>query len=423
MLPDAKAQLRIPTAAAVQEPRQRGHLGRRAGPLPAAAGRGGRRLRPHRDRGDAAARRGRRASSASAPATRAAARTASRSATSSPAPTSWPRPTVLAEGCWGHLTGAAIREFDLGRGPRAAGLGARRQGGLEGPQAAGPPDPHDRPVAAEAVLEVRADRRHVDLPDEGREDRRRPRLDRLRHRPRVRRRDDLGPRPAAAVQDCTRSCAKILEGGERVGWGAKALPGGGYWSMPKLTMPGARARRRRRRAWSTRSRSRASTTASSRASSRRRRSTRALKRGETRLRRPTSRRSRSRRSARSSSEVRNTRQPFQKGFLQGGPLVNLAIATQGQAPPGRLAVAPQRRASRCSSARRKDRYPKPDGKYTFDKLSSVFITRQRDARRRAEPHPRAEARAARDRRDVGVDVPGRRLRDPRRRARGRATST
>ena len=31
----------------------------------------------------------------------------------------------------------------------------------------------------------------------------------------------------------------ILEGGERVAWGAKALPGGGYWSMPKLSMPGA----------------------------------------------------------------------------------------------------------------------------------------------------------------------------------------
>ena len=37
------------------------------------------------------------------------------------------------------------------RGPRAAGLGARGQGGLEGRQAAGPPDPHDRPVAAEAL--------------------------------------------------------------------------------------------------------------------------------------------------------------------------------------------------------------------------------------------------------------------------------
>ena len=50
--------------------------------------------------------------------------------------------TVLAEGCWGHLTGAAIKEFELGRRPRAPGLGARRQGGLEGPQAARPADPH-----------------------------------------------------------------------------------------------------------------------------------------------------------------------------------------------------------------------------------------------------------------------------------------
>ena len=32
---------------------------------------------------------------------------------------------------------------------------------------------------------------------------------------------------------------EILEGGERVAWSAKALPGGGYWSMPKLSMPGA----------------------------------------------------------------------------------------------------------------------------------------------------------------------------------------
>ena len=52
--------------------------------------------------------------------------------------------TVLAEGCWGHLTGAAIREFDLaeGREPQVWELG--RQGGLEGPQAARPRDPHDR---------------------------------------------------------------------------------------------------------------------------------------------------------------------------------------------------------------------------------------------------------------------------------------
>ena len=52
--------------------------------------------------------------------------------------------TVLAEGCWGHITGAAIREFDLAAGPRTAGMGARRQGGLEGQQAARPRDPHAR---------------------------------------------------------------------------------------------------------------------------------------------------------------------------------------------------------------------------------------------------------------------------------------
>src|ERR1700754_4430467 len=31
------------------------------------------------------------------------------------------RTTVLAEGCWGHLTGAAIREFDLGEGREPQG--------------------------------------------------------------------------------------------------------------------------------------------------------------------------------------------------------------------------------------------------------------------------------------------------------------
>ena len=30
----------------------------------------------------------------------------------------------------------------------------------------------------------------------------------------------------------------ILEGGKRIAWGAKAIPEGGYWAMPKLTRPG-----------------------------------------------------------------------------------------------------------------------------------------------------------------------------------------
>ena len=31
---------------------------------------------------------------------------------------------------------------------------------------------------------------------------------------------------------------KILEGGKRMAWGAKAIPEGGYWAMPTLHAPG-----------------------------------------------------------------------------------------------------------------------------------------------------------------------------------------
>jgi electron-transferring-flavoprotein dehydrogenase len=72
-------------------------------------------------------------------------------------------------------------------------------------------------------------------------------------------------------------------------------------------------------------------------------------------------------------QERNTRQPFQKGFVLGAPLVNLSIASKGKLPPGRL---PWHRndARPMFIGKTKNRYPKPDGKYTFDKLSSVFIT-------------------------------------------------
>jgi electron-transferring-flavoprotein dehydrogenase len=71
--------------------------------------------------------------------------------------------------------------------------------------------------------------------------------------------------------------------------------------------------------------------------------------------------------------VRNARQPFQRGFISGAPLVNLAILTKGRLPPGRLAW--QRNDDRpMFVGKTARRYPKPDGKYTFDKLSSVYIS-------------------------------------------------
>ncbi len=174
MMPSAKTKLRIPTPPQLQEPRQRGHLGLGAGALPAAPGRGGRRVHPHRDLRHAADRRGRprrrRALGRQGP------RQGRRAARQLRA---GHRHQGAGDGARRGLLGPPHRRRDQGvrprRRPRAAGLGARRQGGLEGSQAARPRDPHDRSVAAEALRQVRADRRHVDLPDEGREDRRGPR--------------------------------------------------------------------------------------------------------------------------------------------------------------------------------------------------------------------------------------------------------
>jgi electron-transferring-flavoprotein dehydrogenase len=72
-------------------------------------------------------------------------------------------------------------------------------------------------------------------------------------------------------------------------------------------------------------------------------------------------------------EQRNTRQPFQKGLIKGGPLVNLMIATRGRFPGGRWRIH-RNDAQPMFIGNSKDSYPQPDGRYTFDKLSSVFVS-------------------------------------------------
>jgi electron-transferring-flavoprotein dehydrogenase len=71
--------------------------------------------------------------------------------------------------------------------------------------------------------------------------------------------------------------------------------------------------------------------------------------------------------------VRNTRQPFQKGFLRGGPMVNLGLISKGLLPPGRLKWH-RNDDQEMFVGDTAAKYPKPDGKYIFDKLSSVFIS-------------------------------------------------
>jgi electron-transferring-flavoprotein dehydrogenase len=163
---------------------------------------------------------------------------------------------------------------------------------------------------------------------------------------------------------------QILEGGERVGWGAKALPGGGYWSMPKLSMPGAVLVGDAGGMVDTVSlkgvhHSINSGILAAEAIYE------SLKNGsddfssyETAIEQSVT--------GKELWEVRNTRQPFSKGFFIGGPLVNLFIATKGKIP---VRLPWHRQDEReMFIGKTSKKYPKPDGKYIFDKLSSVFIT-------------------------------------------------
>jgi electron-transferring-flavoprotein dehydrogenase len=164
---------------------------------------------------------------------------------------------------------------------------------------------------------------------------------------------------------------KILEGGERVSWGAKAIPAGGYWAVPKLSMPGAlivgdagglvNLAALKGVHYAIKSGMLAAEEIH-----------RSLKAGKTDF------------SAYEMAvdesvigkdlyEQRNTRQPFQMGLIRGGPLVNLMIATKGRFPGGRWKLH-RNDAQPMFIGKTKKGYPKPDGKYIFDKLSSVFIS-------------------------------------------------
>jgi electron-transferring-flavoprotein dehydrogenase len=71
--------------------------------------------------------------------------------------------------------------------------------------------------------------------------------------------------------------------------------------------------------------------------------------------------------------VRNMRQAFGNGFWLGGAMAGAMTMSFGKFPPG------NKKTERDSEqelirTKRASRYPKPDGKLTFDKLSSVFLS-------------------------------------------------
>src|SRR3954447_1396491 len=240
--------------------------------------------------------------------------------------------TVLAEVCGGPLPGAGIKEFDLagGREPQVWELGVKEVWKV--------PKPLDRVIHTIGPWPVKLSAKYgqvggtwiYPMKDE-------------------KTGDDLvsiGFVIDLEYADATTSAhdllqkfklhplvKKILEGGERVSWGAKALPAGGYWSMPKLSMPGAvlvgdaggmvDTVALKGVHHSVQSGALAAEAIYA-----------ALKRGDSDLSSYEDAVDASR-IGKELYAVRNTRQPFQKGFLRGGPLVNLMIMTKGRFPGGR----------------------------------------------------------------------------------------
>src|SRR5436190_289510 len=277
--------------------------------------------------------------------------------------------TVLAEGCWGHLTGAAIKEFDLadGREPQVWELGVKEVWKV--------PKPLDRVIHTLGPWPVKLSPKYGQIGGTWLY----PMTDKNGdHFVSIGFVVDLEYADATtSVHDLlqlfkTHPLVRgILEGGERVAWGAKALPGGGYWSMPKLTMPGALlvgdaggmvdtvALKGVHHSVKSGHLAAEAIYASLKAGSSDYSSYEQAIEGS--------------QVGKELYEVRNTRQPFQLGFLQGGPLVNIMIATKGRFPAGRWSWH-RNDAQPMFVGKTKDAYPKPDGKYTFDKLSSVFIT-------------------------------------------------
>jgi electron-transferring-flavoprotein dehydrogenase len=169
--------------------------------------------------------------------------------------------------------------------------------------------------------------------------------------------------------------AKLLAGGERIGWGAKTIPSGGWYSLPnRLHAPGlllcgdgvgmVNVPRLKGVHYAIESGRLAAESAFA-----------ALRRGET----PSTALQSYDDAVRSSFiaqdlyEVRDMRQVFGRGFFMGGALASAMTVSKGRLALGKMRAEPDAEQPLVHTDRAA-RYPAPDGKLTFDKLSSVFAS-------------------------------------------------
>jgi len=168
--------------------------------------------------------------------------------------------------------------------------------------------------------------------------------------------------------------AKLIEGGKRVAWGAKTIPSGGYFAMPKrLTVPGMLV---------------AGDAASMVNIPTLKGVHYAMHAGmyaaesivEALKQDPDSVNFESyeekvRKSAieKDLKESRNMRQPFSKGFFMGGAIASAMTVTKGAFPGGHWKQEHDSEIP-VELGRAGDMYPKPDNEVTFNKLDSVFLS-------------------------------------------------
>jgi electron-transferring-flavoprotein dehydrogenase len=278
--------------------------------------------------------------------------------------------TVLAEGCWGHLTDAAVREFDLdeGREPRVWELGVKEVWKVA--------KPLDRVVHTLGGWPLKISPKYGQIGGSWMY----PMVDEKTGEDLV----SIGFIIDLDYADATTSAhdllqefkthpmvRKVLDGGERVSWGAKALPAGGYWAMPKLSAPGAvlvgdaagmmNLTALKGVHYAIKSGMLAAE---------------AIYAGLKAERNDFSAYEQAVEDSIIGKDLyaqRNARQPFQRGLLKGMPLVGMMILTGGRFPGGRWKLH-RNDARPMFIGDSRDSYPQPDGELTFDKLSSVYIT-------------------------------------------------
>ena len=273
--------------------------------------------------------------------------------------------TVLAEGTQGHLTGAAIRHFELGtEDPQQWEIGVKEVWEVQKPldrviHTAGWPlavGLKYREFGGSFIYPMGEDKISLGL------------VVGLDYR-------DARFSAHDAMQQLKTHplVADLIEGGKRVAWGAKTIPSGGYWAMPeRLWAPGlalagdGAAMCNVSELKGIHYAMHAGMFAAEAIYER-------LKRGSTDDLSNYQEKVRDSEIERDLYRTRNMRQPASKaGFFVGSAIGTAMILTGGRFPGGRWATHDDATVDVFVGKERD--YPKPDGKVTFDKLSSVFAS-------------------------------------------------